>query len=73
MPKMPPKTIYRTRAEIANALGISERSFATWLSEGAPGTRGAYIYEDCVAWRELRDAEVRQRVRNRRRLARARR
>jgi hypothetical protein len=72
VPKMPPKTVYETRAAVANALGISERSFATWLSEGCPGTRNAYCYEDCLAWRELRDAEVRQRVRNRRRLARRR-
>ncbi len=67
MPKLPAKTLFKTRAEIARELGVSTRSYAQWLSEGCPGTPGFYCLEDSEAWRVMQDRIVKARVRARRR------
>ncbi len=64
------KAFFKTRSEIASALGISTRSFAQWLSEGAPGVPGFYCVEDCEVWRIMQDRIVKARVRARRRACR---
>lgn len=46
------RTIFRTQAELATALGVKVRAVRENLAAGMPReTDGTYCYEDCLNWR----------------------
>lgn len=49
------KTVFKTRDELAKALGKSVRTVAMYFAEGMPGTPGTYVLEDCLAWIDARE------------------
>ncbi len=40
-----------TAAEVAIAFGVSERTIASWIARGCPGSRGAYYVQQILVWR----------------------
>lgn len=75
MARMPLKTRYRTRDELARALGMTVRNLAYYLAAGMPGAPDAYCLEDAENWlldRARRQREELQERRRDRRLARRR-
>lgn len=67
MAKLPEKTRFRTRDELAKSLGMAVRTLATYLAAGMPGAPGAYCLEDAENWLVQRAADLRNRRRNEKR------
>jgi hypothetical protein len=46
--------IATSQKELADSLGIGERTFAAWLKEGCPGEPRCYVIRDIVEWARAR-------------------
>ncbi|WP_298860940.1 hypothetical protein [uncultured Gimesia sp.] len=45
--------IAKTQKELADSIGIGERTFAAWLKEGCPGEPKNYVIRDVVEWAKV--------------------
>lgn len=49
-----PNFALRTQRDVAAHFGVSRRTVAEWIKEGAPGRTGDYRVAEIEAWRKLR-------------------
>lgn len=45
--------IAKTQKELADSIGIGERTYATWLRDGCPGSAGNYVVREVVEWAKV--------------------
>ncbi|QDU15505.1 hypothetical protein CA11_33300 [Gimesia maris] len=45
--------IAKSQKELADTVGIGERTYSSWLREGCPGQAGNYVVRDVVEWAKI--------------------